>query len=62
MARLPDQINPDRESSGSQFYITLVPTPFLDDQYSVFGKVVSGLDVVKSIEVGDTIERVIIQP
>lgn len=62
MARLPDQVNPDRESSGSQFYITLAPTPFLDGQYSVFGKVESGLDVVKSIEVGDTIERVIIQP
>ena len=62
MARLPDQVNPNRESSGSQFYITLAPTPFLDGQYSVFGKVESGLDVVKSIEVGDTIERVIIQP
>lgn len=61
MARLPDQINPNRESSGSQFYITLAPTPFLDDQYSVFGKVEAGMDVVKSIEVGDTIERVIIQ-
>jgi cyclophilin family peptidyl-prolyl cis-trans isomerase len=58
MARLPDQINPNRESSGSQFYITLAPTPFLDDQYSVFGKVESGLDVVKSIEIGDVIEQV----
>lgn len=61
MARLGDAVNPDRESSGSQFYITLAPTPFLDNEYSVFGQVEAGMDVVKSIEVGDTIERVIIQ-
>jgi cyclophilin family peptidyl-prolyl cis-trans isomerase len=58
MARLPDQINPNRESSGSQFYITLAPTPFLDDQYSVFGQVESGMDVVKAIKIGDVIEQV----
>ncbi len=62
MARLPDQINPDRESSGSQFYITLAPTEFLDGQYSVFGKVEEGLDVVQSIEVGDVIEHIIVEP
>jgi peptidyl-prolyl cis-trans isomerase B (cyclophilin B) len=61
MARLPDQVNPDRESSGSQFYITLAPTPFLDDQYSVFGQVEAGMDVVNAIQVGDVIERVIIR-
>ena len=61
MARLSDQVNPERESSGSQFYITLEPTPFLDDQYSVFGQVESGMDVVSAIEIGDTIERIIIQ-
>lgn len=60
MARLPDQVNPERASSGSQFYITLVPTPFLDEQYSVFGQVIEGMDVVQSIEVGDTIERIVI--
>lgn len=62
MARLPDQVNPERESSGSQFYITLAPTPFLDNQYTVFGKVEKGMDVVKSIEKGDVIKRIIIQP
>ncbi len=62
MARLPDTVNPDRESSGSQFYITLEPTPFLDNEYSVFGNVTEGMDVVKAIEVGDTIERIIIEP
>ena len=62
MARLPDQINPERESSGSQFYISLAPTPFLDGQYSVFGKVEEGMDVVQSIQIGDVIERIIIEP
>lgn len=61
MARLPDQVNPNRDSSGSQFYITLAPTPFLDGEYSVFGQVEQGMDVVRSIEVGDKIERIIIQ-
>lgn len=57
-ARLPDQINKDRRSSGSQFYITIEPTPFLDGQYSVFGQTVSGMDVVQKIEIGDKIERI----
>jgi cyclophilin family peptidyl-prolyl cis-trans isomerase len=62
MARLPDQVNPNRESSGSQFYITLAPTEFLDGQYSVFGKVEAGMDVVRSIQVGDTITGIVIEP
>jgi len=62
MARLPDQVNPDRESSGSQFYITLAPTEFLDGQYSVFGHVEEGMDVVRAIAVGDTINRIAIDP
>jgi cyclophilin family peptidyl-prolyl cis-trans isomerase len=62
MARLPDQMNPNRESSGSQFYITLAPTEFLDGQYSVFGKVETGMDVVRSIQVGDTINRIVVEP
>lgn len=61
MARLPDQVNPERESSGSQFYITLAPTEFLDGQYSVFGQVEAGMDVVRSIQVGDTIERIVVE-
>jgi cyclophilin family peptidyl-prolyl cis-trans isomerase len=49
-------------SASSQFYITLAPTPFLDTQYAVFGKVTDGMDVVKQIRVGDKMNRVTIQP
>jgi len=57
-ARLPDMMNPERRSSGSQFYITLEPTPFLDGQYTVFGMTISGMDVVEKIEIGDRIEKI----
>jgi cyclophilin family peptidyl-prolyl cis-trans isomerase len=61
MARLGDQMNPERASSGSQFYITLAETPHLDGAYTVFGEVVEGMDVVASIAVGDVIESVTIE-
>jgi cyclophilin family peptidyl-prolyl cis-trans isomerase len=61
MARQPDEVNPNRESSGSQFYITLAPTDFLDGQYSVFGHVEEGMDVVRSIQIGDMIEQITIE-
>jgi peptidyl-prolyl cis-trans isomerase B (cyclophilin B) len=79
-ARQPDNVNPQKASSGSQFYIvqgkpssdaeldmmaqrggitftesqkevyrTLGGTPFLDQQYTVFGEVISGLDVIDKI-------------
>jgi len=48
-ARLPDQVNPNKESSGSQFYITVVPTPHLDGQYTVFGYVTKGIEVAQAI-------------
>lgn len=86
-ARMPDEMNPDRKSSGSQFYIvwgntfedevidkmqerisaatdgrivipdslralykTVGGTPFLDGQYTVFGRVTEGLEVVEAIQ------------
>lgn len=49
MARLPDAVNPKRESNGSQFYICLVPCPTLDDNYTVFAHVIKGMDVAAKI-------------
>lgn len=54
-ARTGDEVNPQRRSSGSQFYITLAPTPFLDNGYTVFGKTIAGMDAVKKIQQGDKI-------
>lgn len=50
-ARQGDHVNPQRASSGSQFYIVQNPygTPHLDGQYTIFGEVVKGLDIVDAI-------------
>lgn len=48
----------DYDSAGSQFYICLAPQPSLDGQYTVFGRVTAGMDVVESIQVGDVIETI----
>jgi peptidyl-prolyl cis-trans isomerase B (cyclophilin B) len=48
----------DPDSAGSQFYITLASAPFLDGKYTVFGKVVSGMNAVDGIKVGDRIASI----
>ena len=48
-ARLPDKLNPSRVSNGSQFYVCLAPMPSYDGQYTVFGRVIWGLDTLDLI-------------
>ena len=43
----------DPGSADSQFYITLAPQPHLDRNYTVFGRVIEGMDVVRKIRAGD---------
>ncbi len=48
------------DSAGSQFYITYGPTPHLDGNYTVFGKVTSGMEHVDRIKQGDRMKSVVI--
>ncbi len=53
--------NAGPHSNGSQFFITHVPTPWLDNKHSIFGEVVQGQEVVDKIEQGDKIESLEIE-
>jgi peptidyl-prolyl cis-trans isomerase B (cyclophilin B) len=51
----------DPDSAGSQFYITYGATPHLDGNYTVFGKVVEGMEHVDRIKQGDRMTSVAIE-
>ena len=51
-----------KDTGGSQWFVTHAPQPHLDGGYTVFGKVVSGMDVVDSIVRGDVIQLIEIKP
>lgn len=50
---------PDTE--GSQFFITHSPSPHLDGNYTIFGRVTNGMDIVHRLQIGDEITRIMIE-
>jgi peptidylprolyl isomerase len=48
----------DPNTNGSQFFVTLAPTPHLTGAYTIFGRVTSGMDVVAKLTQSDTIQTV----
>ncbi len=73
MARIDGDINPARVSNGSQFYISLKPQPALDGKYTVFGRVLEGLEDLDQISRKNTdpnnfplekivIKRIVLEP
>jgi peptidyl-prolyl cis-trans isomerase B (cyclophilin B) len=45
-------------TNGSQFFITHVPTPWLDGKHAIFGEVTKGQDIVNTVQQGDTIQSI----
>jgi cyclophilin family peptidyl-prolyl cis-trans isomerase/protein-disulfide isomerase len=54
--------NAGPDTNGSQFFITLAPTPNLDGKYTIFGKVVSGMDVVNRLTARDPSQSIDLPP
>jgi cyclophilin family peptidyl-prolyl cis-trans isomerase len=49
-----------KDTGGSQWFVTHSPQPHLDGGYTVFGNVISGMDVVDRIARGDVITRIVV--
>jgi cyclophilin family peptidyl-prolyl cis-trans isomerase len=58
MARLPD----DYDSARTQFYICKKHLPLMNNEYTLFGKVIQGIDIVHKIKKGDKIKTIAIVP
>jgi cyclophilin family peptidyl-prolyl cis-trans isomerase len=50
-----------KDTGGSQWFVTHSPQPHLDGGYTVFGRVVAGMDVVDKIVRGDIIQSIVIR-
>ncbi|MBI1267059.1 MAG: hypothetical protein GC193_06460 [Cryomorphaceae bacterium] len=48
-----------KDTESCQWFITHSPTPHLDGRYTLFGRVTSGMDIVRKITEGDTIEKIL---
>jgi len=53
--------NSGPDSGGCQIFITHCPTPHLDGRYTVFGRIIKGMNVVDALQVGDRVLKVIIE-
>jgi cyclophilin family peptidyl-prolyl cis-trans isomerase len=50
------------DTNGSQFFITYTPAPNLDGDYTIFGQVLSGLDVAEKLTLRDPSQGTALQP
>ena len=53
--------NAGSNTNGSQFFIMLADAPNLPKNYTIFGQIVENIDVIDKIQVGDVIEKIIIE-
>ncbi|MGE5355146.1 MAG: peptidylprolyl isomerase [Deltaproteobacteria bacterium] len=47
-----------RDTESTQWFVTLAPAPHLDGNYTIFGKVVKGMEMIRNIDVGDKINSI----